>query len=146
MIRASKKVFAWQIRFVTRKASIRPPVDPSPYFIEDRLDLPRVLDWLFQREPKEIVAVLQPGKRLSTFLATYYQDQLGVLPEHLEDARLPVWCDYIESLVYSLDPDEHREQPLLVSAATLVWWISLLVDIFGAGRNDNLQLHDGVLL
>lgn len=138
MIRASKEVFAWQIRFVTRNAS-----DPSPYLIEDRLTIPRVLDWLEQRKPKEIIAVLQPGERFSTFLATYYQNQLGVLPAHLEDARLPIWYDYIESLVYSLDPDEHREQPVKVSAATLAYWISLIVDIFGDGRHDNVELDDG---
>jgi hypothetical protein len=139
MTRASKKVFAWQIRFVTRNSAS----DPSPYLIEDRLTIPRVLDWLEQRKPKEIVAILQPGERLSTFLATYYQDQLDVQAEHLSDARLPIWYDYMESLIYSLDPDEHREQPVKISAVTLAYWISLIVDIFGDGRHDNVELDDG---
>ncbi|GHP00671.1 hypothetical protein KSF_107180 [Reticulibacter mediterranei] len=139
---AEDTVFAWHIWLPSTKAD--GSFDPSLYFAEDLLHPLRVLDWLQQRPPKEIVAVLRPGARLSTFLETYYQGQLGMLPELLDEVYLPMWYAYIEQLISSLDPREPREHTVAISVLTLTCWIELIISVFGDGRYDNVELDDGV--
>lgn len=134
-----KNVVVWGVSLLSPE---RPP-EPTPYVIEDMLDVERVYEWLLHRDPVEPVAILQPEVECSTFLATYYRDH-GIVQEG-QEAYMPMWYAYIELLLHSLDPSEHREAPIAVGAKTLAMWMASISGAFWDGRNGLYDLEDDSL-
>jgi hypothetical protein len=132
----------WHVYFISYKGRQQQPVRSSPYLIEDLLESDSVLNWLEQQEPDRVIAVLQREARMSTFLEHYFQAVTGFVPKDLAATRLPIWCTYLEDLIFGLNPTGRLEF-VEVCADTLIAWMGEIAEIHSAARHDNINLNDG---
>ena len=133
---AGKTILGQSITFVVETQHNR-NLRSSPYFIEDLLNSYNVAAWLEGQPPHKVIAVLAPEAEYSTFIHTYFLDQIGAAPDELVMAKLPPWYSCLEALIRSLDSRKPR-QDIQVNVATLSRWIGVIQYAFDL---ESLEVH-----
>ena len=138
-----KPVFGDRICYSTSGPGGVERATPSPYFLQDLLALYEIMEWLRRLDPARVIAQRHRDALRSTFLEHYYQDVLGVIPEQLATTRLPLWCAYLEGLIFGLDPNR-RLASVEVRAETVLAWLEEICTIFYSGQDgEEVELDDG---